>query len=58
MKFPQNINSRRCVLGTASPFLWLEFKVCGNERQEMGLRKGAGSGHEVGLAKELCPDDN
>lgn len=48
----------RYVLGTASSFQWLKFKVCGDEKQETGLGKEAGSGLEVGLAKEVCPDDN
>lgn len=59
MKLPQeNIDSMRHVLGTASPFLWLKFKVCGNEGQGMGLGKQVPSRCEVGLAKELCPDDS
>lgn len=59
MKPPQeNVNSRRHVLGTTSPFLLLEFKVCGDEGQTVGLRKEAGSGREIGLAKEPCTDDS
>lgn len=54
MKAPQeNMNSVRHVPGTASPFLLLEFKVCG----DVGLRKEAGSGREIGLAKEPCTND-